>query len=395
MTAPLTVAVRDRALNPVVGAPVSVNLQASGVRLHADLGVPFGQDVSDFWDGVQTVPGAITQALTQLPQPWTVVLDGVFQIDRALALEGLVRCGFVAGRPGYGFERLIQTERPATYPRRWPYYAYLRIDACEGFVGEGLSIFGPEPWPDPSPEELAVSHALVIAGACRFVTFRNTVVRGVHGDFLTIAEDAQNHPVGTLVEDFDGDGTGRQMIAVVGGLAQVIDGVWTPAVTVRRFTLRHARRSGLDVEPSNAAGASGVVLEDGSLLDTQLYSIAGGGNTTHHDVFLRRLTMRGRLGPVKYGPPVGTPPGTHRGLVFEDVTYEPQPGQGGSPNIFRTLGIRFTRCQMATRGQGEIGDEGVIEDTTFTSVTSPPPSPIVCLRGAMTSINSTGVGSCV
>jgi len=346
------------------------------LKLTTDLGVPASASID--------VTGAITQALAGLPLSATVLLQGFYRTDRAVILQGLRNLRIVQGTNPSGFVRFTQAQKPPNWPRKTPWASYLDLRDCEGVLLEGFSIRGPLASPTYSRtfEEAA---GVSISGTSTGVTLRGLSISGVHGDFVIVAEDRQHQPTGIVVEDTTGDTAGRQMIADVGGRG----------LTVRRCTFKNSGRSGIDIEPSTPLGSHNITIEDSTFENPSLYCLAGGDVTPHRNIVVRRTKFFGGKGLAKYGPPEGAPPGSHQGLVLEDVTYEWRPTPGvGKIVIARTDGIQITRVNARFRGEpGSIEGTGEVRNSVFTSNSLPPSVPVVYLCG-VTDISNVGTGPC-
>jgi hypothetical protein len=288
----------------------------------------------------------------------TVLLEGLYRIDRPVMLHGLRNLRIAATSTSNGFIRYSQATKPYDWTPKVPFYPYVSVRDSEDLVFEGFRVQGPltSPIYDSVRESAAGVH---IQGASRNVTVRNVSIAGVHGDFVKVAEHQQHLPTGILVESVTGNVAGRQMIADVGG----------NGLTVRRCHFKNAARSGLDVEPSSPLGSHNVTLEDSLFENMGLYGIAGGNRRPHTNIVVRRCRFYGGRGLIKYGPPEGTL-GTHRGLVLEDVTYEPRPDWYAGLTIVRTMDVSLRRVYARLRSSNSIEGTGEVRDSVFTSADS-------------------------
>jgi hypothetical protein len=358
-------------------------------RLWQDLGVPRWPEPA-----AVKIAGALTDLATKEPRA-EVLIDGEFHLERVLHLVGL-RDLRIIGQTGSAFRRAVQEVAPSDWPRKQPFYPYLLLQDCIGLSLEEIAVQGPLEAPVYA-SALENCHAFQVHGGCSDLRIVGCSAQGVHGDLFTISEHQQRQPGGILVEDFTGTIAGRQLVAVVGGQGRETDGGFVPALRMRRFDLHGAGRSGIDMEPSTPLGAHDAVFEDGRLADVGLYLLAGGNRQLHHNMTFRRVHLVGGRGPAKWGLEDGTDAGTHVGLTLEDVIYEPLPP--GPKVLTGGLSIRGTRellirgCQFHLRQQGLIEGTGRVEESIFTSFVTPPPDPVVCLRG-VESWNNIGAASC-
>jgi hypothetical protein len=350
--------------------------------LTSDLGIQASPGVN--------VAGAINAAIVQLSSvaatsqsPVTLMLEGTYRIDTPVVLAGVRNLSIVAGPSGGGFQRFVQNTKPQNWGAKVPWYTYLDITESANILVDGIVIRGPLTTAVYN-SALEQSAGVLIQGASNNVTVRNVTVTGVHGDFLMVAEHRQQRPTGILVENMVGAVAGRQMVADVGG----------NGLTIRRSTFRYSGRSGVDIEPSNPLGSANLTIEDSLFEGQRFYALAGGNERPHTNIVVRRSQFSGGLGLIKFGPPVGYPLGSHRGLVLEDVSYQWLPPRAGTINIARTLDVTFTRVTAVLRGPaGSIAGTGTVRDSRFSSVTILPPAPVVNVCG-LTVVNTVGAGGC-
>lgn len=380
-------AVSQLKLFPGLGPRRALSASGPTYRLTTDLGVPASSAI-DVAGAIEEAVSRVAASASTLSSPTTILLEGFYRIDRAVLLEGLTNMRFAPGASACGLVRPRQLLQPRTWPAKVPWYSYLALRNCQDVALEGFAIQGPLTVPqyDPTVETAA---GVIVQGASRRVTMRALSITGVHGDFISIAEHLQYQPTEILIEGVTGNICGRQMVADVGG----------NGTTIRRCHFRNGPRSGIDIEPSTPLGSHNITVEDSVFEDPGLNGIAGGNRRLHRNVVVRRTRFFGGSGLIKYGPPEGTPVGSHRGLLLEDVTYEWRPNlrggkAGGSMHIARTEDIHLIRVNARFAGPpGLVDGTGEIRDSTFVSDTVLPPNAVVQVCG-LTEIDNVGTGPC-
>jgi hypothetical protein len=353
---------------------------ASTIRLTTDLGIPASAGV-DVSSRITTALATLSANRAVASETLNVQLEGFYRIDKAVVLDGVKNLRLFAGPAPGGFTRFRQGLRPATWYIKTPWYQYLAIRDCENVLVEGIGIRGPLTTTvyDSDREACAGVH---IEGASRWVTVRGVDITGVHGDFIMVGEFRQNQPTGILVENVTGTLAGRQMVAEVGG----------NGLTLRGCYFKRSGRSGIDIEPSTTLGSHNVTIENCVFEDMSLYGIAGGNETPHRNVVVKRSRFVGGRGLIKWGPPEARPVGSHRGLAMEDVVFEMRPGGYGGLTVVRTLDISLVRVTATLRGVNIVDGTGEVRDCVFRRVDGSP-GVVVSLCG-VSDVRNIGTGGC-
>jgi hypothetical protein len=359
----------------------SADFAAKGalVRLTTDRGVACSPNL-DVTDSVNAV-------IAGLPSGTTLVLECIYRVDRPVRITGKqnLRLSKPTGAStlDVGFMRPVQALPPSDWPVKTPFFQYVRVEGSTAITLDGFSIRGPliAPSYDQTRESATGVH---VSGASSNVVVQRLDIRGIHGDFIEVAEDDGVLPTGVTFNGLYGDVAGRQMAAIVGA-----DGV-----TIRASTFLRAARSGLDLEPSSALGVHNVNCEDSTFEDFSNFGF--GTHPNVHGLTIRRSSFVGGRGLAKAGPPIGSPPNV--GLVLEDVTYDwrgtlPITGTLSSFSLRETTGVSILRAEWRFNGSmGNIGGSGEVRDSLF--ISDKGVSPVVCTGPNIAVSGNVGAGPC-